>query len=92
MLELLKQYEKALLKYFLVFLSAYIGIKLLEEFEPDYAWKTWGNESKKFCKEHNLEQSDCVGFAFGGDEHKELNRGTEVNRLCISKHIGDYIH
>ena len=73
-------------------LSAYIGIKLLEEFEPDYAWKTWGNESKKFCKEHNLEQSDCVGFAFGGDEHKELNRGTEVNRLCISKHIGDYIH
>ena len=48
--------------------------------------------SKKFCKEHNLEQSDCVGFAFGGDEHKELNRGTEVNRLCISKHIGDYIH
>ena len=67
-------------------------IEVLEEFEPDYAWKTWGNESKKFCKEHNLEQSDWVGFAFGGDEHKELNRGTEVNRLCISKHIGDYIH
>jgi len=70
-------------------LSAYIGIKLLEEFEPDYAWKRWGNKSKKYCKMHNLEQSDCVGFAFGGDEYKELNRGTEVNRLCISKFIGD---
>tara|TARA_B100000287_G_scaffold49800_1_gene44125 strand:+ start:705 stop:2087 length:1383 start_codon:yes stop_codon:yes gene_type:complete len=70
-------------------LAAYIGIKLLEEFEPDYAWKRWGDESKKFCKEHNLEQSDCVGFAFGGNEYKEFNRGTEVNRLCISKLIGD---
>ena len=26
---------------------------------------------------------------FGDDEYKELNRGTEVNRLCISNQIGD---
>ncbi len=28
---------------------------------------------------------------FGDDEYKELNRGTEVNRLCISYLIGDKI-
>jgi hypothetical protein len=38
-----------------------------------------------------LKPSDCVIFAFGGDEYKELNRGTEVNRLCISYLIGDKI-
>ena len=71
------------------YLSAYIGIKLLEEFEPDYAWTKWGEEYKRYCKSNNFEETDCVGFVFGGDEYKELNRGTEVNRLCIVNDIGD---
>ena len=33
--------------------------------------------------------SDCVHFAFGGEEYNQFNRGTEVNRICISYLIGD---
>ena len=35
--------------------------------------------------------TDCVSFAFGGDEYQDLNRGTEVNRLCIADEIGDKV-
>lgn len=70
-------------------LSAYVGIQLLNKFGPDYAWTKWGERYKNYCVSNNFEESDCVGFAFGGEKYKELNRGTEVNRLCIAKEIGD---
>ena len=70
-------------------LSAYLGMKLLSYFPPDYAVNKWKDKQLEFCKDNNVKPSDCVIFAFGGDEYKELNRGTEVNRLCISYAIGD---
>ena len=51
----------------------------------------WGDKYKKYCKNEGLKESDCIGFAFGGEEYKELNRGTEVNRLCVAKAIGDSV-
>jgi hypothetical protein len=45
----------------------------------------------EYCEEHNLTPSDCVPFAFGGDEYVDLNRGTVVNRLCIADQIGDKV-
>jgi|TARA_B100001964_G_scaffold203603_1_gene232715 hypothetical protein len=72
-------------------LSAHLGTKLLSHFPPDYPVNKWRDKQLKFCKKHNFKPSDCVIFAFGGDEYKELNRGTEVNRLCISYLIGDKI-
>ncbi len=73
------------------FLSAYLGTELLSYFPPDYTVNKWRDKQLKFCKKFNFKPSDCVIFAFGGDEYKELNRGTEVNRLCISYLIGDKI-
>jgi hypothetical protein len=64
-------------------------MKLLSYFPPDYAVNKWKDKQLEFCKDNNVKPSDCVIFAFGGDEYKELNRGTEVNRLCISYQIGD---
>ena len=73
------------------FLSADLGTKLLSHFPSDYTVNKWKDKQLEVCKENNLKPSDCVIFAFGGDEYKESNRGTEVNRLCISYAIGDKI-
>ena len=72
-------------------LSAHLGTKLLSHFPPDFSVKKYKNKQLQFCLDNNLKPSDCVIFAFGGDEYKELNRGTEVNRLCISYQIGDKV-
>jgi len=73
-------------------LSAYLGTKLLSHFPPDYTVNKWRSKQLEFCKKVNLKPSDCIIFAFGGDEFKKWNRGTEVNRLCISYSIGDKIY
>jgi len=70
-------------------LSAHLGTELLSYFPPDFMVNKWRDKQLEFCKDNNLKPSDCVIFAFGDDEYKELNRGTEVNRLCISNQIGD---
>ena len=70
-------------------LSAYLGSKLLSHFPEDYVMNKFRDKQLKFCKENNLIPSDCVPFAFGDEEYKQFNRGTEVNRICISYLIGD---
>ena len=72
-------------------LGAYLGTKLLNEFPSDYAVNLFRDRQLKYCEEHNLTPADCVSFAFGGDEYRDLNRGTEVNRLCIADQIGDKV-
>ena len=71
--------------------GAYLGTKLLNEFPPDYAVNLFRDRQLKYCEEHNLTPADCVSFAFGGDEYIDLNRGTDVNRLCIADQIGDKV-
>ena len=71
--------------------GAYLGTKLLNEFPPDYAVNLFKDRQLKYCEEHNLKPADCVSFAFGDDEYQDLNRGTEVNRLCIADQIGDKV-
>ena len=70
-------------------ISTYIGKRLLEAFEPDYTFNKFRKRQEEYCKLHNLKPTDCVSFAFGGDDYKDLNRGTDVNRLCIADQIGD---
>ena len=72
-------------------ISAYLGTKLLEEFPSDYAMNRFRDTQLEYCKKHNLIPADCVQFAFGGGEYDDLNRGTEVNRLCIADQIGDTV-
>jgi len=39
-----------------------------------------------------LKPTDCVPFAFSSDgQYNDLNRGTDVNRLCIADQIGDKV-
>jgi hypothetical protein len=70
-------------------MGAYLGTKLLEEFPPDYAYNKFLGKQMKYCEDNNLVPAHCVSFAFGKEEYKDLNRGTDVNRLCISDQIGD---
>ena len=72
-------------------LGAYLGTKLLNEFPSDYAVNLFRDRQLKYCEEHNLTPADCVSFAFGGNEYQDLNRGTDVNRLCIADQIGDKV-
>ena len=71
--------------------GAYLGTKLLNEFPPDYAVNLFRNRQLKYCEKHNLIPSDSVSFAFGGNEYSDLNRGADVNRLCIADQIGDKV-
>jgi hypothetical protein len=61
-----------------------ISNHLITKYSVDYNWKTFGEKYSKVCKYMNLEETDCIMFGIGGDEYKELNRGTEKNRVCIS--------
>jgi len=72
-------------------ISTYIGKRLLEAFEPDYTFNKFRKKQEEYCKLHNLKPTDCVSFAFGGDEYSGLNRGADVNRLCIADQIGDKV-
>jgi hypothetical protein len=71
--------------------GAYLGTKLLNEFPPDYAVNLFKYRQLKYCEEHNLKPADCVSFAFGDIKYNDLNRGTDVNRLCIADQIGDKV-
>ena len=71
--------------------GAYLGTKLLNEFPPDYAVNLFKDRQLKYCEKHNLIPSDSVSFAFGGNEYSDLNRGADVNRLCIADQIGDKV-
>jgi hypothetical protein len=72
------------------FISAYISIQMLKTFEPDYAWNKFGEAYKKLVKEHDgWSETDCVGFVHGDERFSELNRGTDINRLCIVDKLGD---
>ena len=71
--------------------GAYLGTKLLNEFPPDYAVNLFKDRQLKYCEEHNLTPADCVSFAFGDIKYNDLNRGTDVNRLCIADQIGDKV-
>jgi len=73
-------------------ISAHLGTKLLNEFPSDYAMNRFRDTQLEYCKKHNLIPADCVPFAFGQTgEYSDLNRGTEVNRLCIADQIGDKV-
>jgi biotin carboxylase len=44
------------------------------------------------CKEKKLETTDCIMFGLGGKQYKEYNRGSDVNRVCISELVGQKIN
>jgi len=57
---------------------------LINNHSVDYNWDSFGEKYEIVCKEMNLKETDCIMFGIGGDEYRELNRGSEKNRVCIS--------
>ena len=69
-----------------------IANELINNYSVDYNWEAYGAAYSEVCKEHNLKETDCTMFGLGGDEWKEMNRGSDVNRVCISELIGEKIN
>ena len=72
--------------------SLSIANKLINKYPVDHNWLTYEDAYNQVCKEKNLETTDCIMFGLGGDEYAEYNRGTKVNRVCISEIIGKNIN
>ena len=72
--------------------SLSIASKLIDTYSVDHNWITYQDAYEKVCKEKNLETTDCIMFGLGGEEYAEYNRGTAVNRVCVSELIGEKIN
>ena len=73
-------------------LSLGIGLEYINKFNIDYNWKTYKDIYYQVCSYKNLEPTDCIIFGSGGEEYKEYNRGSYINRVCISDLIGKEIN
>ena len=65
-----------------------IGVanSLIDKYDFDYPWNTYGHLYEKVCKRLNLSQTNNVMFGIGGDEYEEYNRAG-YNRICLSEEI-----
>jgi len=68
-------------------LAASVGLDLLEKYSSDYNYDTYRSTQEQFCKELNIEISNCVFFGIAYDGFTEYNRGIKENRLCFSKFL-----
>jgi len=73
-------------------ISISIANALINKYPVDYNWDTYANAYAEVCKEKKLETTDCIMFGLGGKQYKEYNRGSDVNRVCISELVGQKIN
>ena len=69
--------------------SMAIGNRFMMEFKPNWLWRTYGEKYKQVCKENDLTPTNSIVHALGGEQYKDWNRGTSVNRVCVSNALGD---
>ena len=69
--------------------SLSIANDLIKNYSVDHNWLTYENAYYQICAEQDLKPTDCIMFGLGGEEYNDYNRGTEVNRVCISELIGE---
>lgn len=55
-------------------LSAQIGSWLIDQYSSDYVYNKYRQQQLEFCKTVDLDASDCVLFAVGGNAWSEYNR------------------
>lgn len=72
--------------------SLSIANSLINKYSIDHNWNTYEDVYLEVCEENNLKPTDCIMFGLGGEEYADYNRGTEVNRVCISELIGEKIN
>lgn len=72
--------------------SLKIASELINNYSVDHNWLLFDTLYKDVCKQNYLQTTDCIMFGLGGEEYKEYNRGTEVNRVCVSELIGERLN
>jgi len=72
--------------------SLSIANSLIKAYDVDYNWHNYASAYIEACNEYNLEYTDCIMFGLGNEEYNDFNRGTEVNRVCVSELIGEEIN
>jgi len=66
--------------------SVYLGLGMMEYFEPDYIYDKYVNEQQIYCQKYDLEPARCVYFGIDkNNQYPEYNRGRDTNRLCFSR-------
>jgi hypothetical protein len=69
-----------------------IANELIKNYSVDYNWEAYSEAYSQVCKEQELEETDCIMFGLGGDKWQHMNRGSDVNRVCISELIGEKLN
>ena len=69
--------------------SLAVAEKLFSKFEFDYNWNKFEKKYEKICNENELKETNCILFGIGDDRFSNFNRGSNVNRVCISNSLGD---
>jgi len=64
--------------------GAALGLKIMQNFSPDYNQIKYGEKQIEVCEKFNLEPSKCVIFGLGDKKYSKFNRGSYSNRVCLS--------
>ena len=49
-----------------------LATHLLENINPNYWWDEYGSKLDQICDKHNLRKTDCILFAYDGDNRVSL--------------------
>lgn len=55
----------------------------------DHNWILFGHIYEMLIRDLDLEPTKCILFALGDDRYREFNRGSQWNRVCLSKELGE---
>ena len=69
-----------------------IANSLIQMFSVDWNWQQYAPFYNKVIEDKDLLPTDCIMFGIGGDKYKDFNRGSDVNRVCISELIGEIVN
>jgi len=72
--------------------SLSIAMSLIAKYSVDHSWNTYADVYQEVCNELELNTTDCIMFGTGGEKYADYNRGSDVNRVCISELIGEKIN
>jgi hypothetical protein len=69
-------------------IGAAIGLKLMEQYSPDYICEKYMGQQAELCKELGVQPSNTVLFGIDtSNKYPEYNRGGITNRLSLHKHF-----
>jgi hypothetical protein len=70
-------------------LGAWLGIKLMDQYGPDWNTNKWRPAQELFCQHLSVTPSKTVIFGLGKSHWSQYNRGTSTNRLCFANYLSN---